>query len=85
MRGNISLSKVKTRADYELLNDEDKIVFKKYIKGTISREVDIQSYPANYFDNQKKEGDEGFIAPIFKETEDMTVANRFGFTKQELE
>jgi hypothetical protein len=86
MHSEVTISKVRTRFDYELLSEEDKTTFKGYLKGTIDRQSDIQEYPEGYWNNRPplKEGDEGYFPPILQDIKDFSVIERFGFTEEEL-
>lgn len=77
---------VRTREDYNLLSEEDKVVFKGYLKGTINKQKDIAEYPAEYFSNNEtpKEGDEGYVAPVVVDYKDTTIIEMFGFKEEEL-
>lgn len=83
MRGNFDATKVKTRTDYEALSDEQKSAFRNYLKGTIIKQRDVQTYPSDY-DWDLKDGDEGYLTPMLEEYEDLTLVHRFGFDKLEL-
>ena len=83
MRGIFDATKVKTRADYEALSEEEKQKFRNFLKGTIVKQRDIQNYPSDY-DWDLKEGDTGYLEPLLEEYEDLSVVERFGFSKLEL-
>lgn len=83
MRGKVTFTNVKTRADYELLGDEDKLEFRKLLKGTILKQRDVSVYPDGY-DFTLKDVDDGYIAPVFESYNDTTTISRFGFTENEL-
>lgn len=84
MYGDITLEKVQTRFDYELLSEEDKVTFKGFLKATINRQGDARVYPEGYWDLKLKEGDEGFLEPIMENIKDLSVIQRFEFTEEEL-
>ncbi|DAB41113.1 MAG TPA: hypothetical protein CFH81_02105 [Sulfurovum sp. UBA12169] len=83
MRGEFSVEKVRTREDYEALIYTDKQIFRELLAGTIAKQRDIAVYP-NEYSWELQEGDEGHIAPILEDYEDLTVIERFGFTKEEV-
>jgi hypothetical protein len=84
MHSNITIEKVRTRFDYELLSEEDQTTFKGYLKGTIDRQTDVQIYPEGYWNLKLKEGDAGYLPEILEDIKDFTVIERFGFTEGEL-
>ncbi len=85
MRGELSINKVQTRFDYETLSEEDKKIFRSFLKGTINRQVNTRTdYPEGYWEKNLKEGDEGYLAPILEDIKDTTIIDRFGFTEEEL-
>lgn len=85
MYGDITLEKVQTRFDYELLSEEDKVTFKSYLKGTINRQINSRTeYPEGYWELRLTEGDEGYIEPILEDIKDYSTIERFGFTESEL-
>jgi hypothetical protein len=84
MHSNITIEKVRTRFDYELLSEEDQTTFKGYLKGTIDRQGDIREYPEGYWNLKLKEGDAGYLEPILQDIKDFTVIERFGFTEEDL-
>lgn len=52
--------------------------FMQFLAGSITRKQDSQSYPSNY--NQPEyEGET--LSPIWVDVEDLSVIERFGFTK----
>lgn len=75
---------VRTRDDYNLLSEEDKVVFKGYLKGTINKQKDIAEYPSDYWNLRLKEGEEGYITPVLVDFKDTTIINSFGFSEEEL-
>lgn len=83
MRGEFSVEKVRTREDYEALIDADKQVFRELLAGTIAKQRDIAVYQDEY-NWELQEGDEGYIAPILEDYEDVSTIQRFGFTKAEV-
>lgn len=84
MRGMLDITKVRTKADYEVLTDSDKIKFKTLLKGTIYKQKDIAEYPKDY-DYDLRDGDDGYIAPILEDFEDLSIINHFDFKKTDLE
>lgn len=83
MRGVFDVSRVRTREDYEVLIDADKQIFRELLTGTIAKQRDIATYPDEY-NWELQEGDEGYIAPIIEDYEDLSALERFGFTKKEV-
>lgn len=55
--------------------------FIAYLKGSLTRLVDTQTYPEGY-------GEPGYegepLAPAWSEVEDLSTVERFGFTKAEI-
>lgn len=85
MRGQFNINNVKTRFDYEVLGEEDQATFRSYLKGTIDRQVNTRTdYPEGYWEQNLKEGDEGYIEPILEDIKDYSTIERFGFTESEL-
>lgn len=85
MRGQFNINNVKTRFDYEVLSEEDQATFRSYLKGTIDRQVNTRTdYPEGYWEQNLKEGDEGYLEPILEDIKDYSIIERFGFTEEEL-
>lgn len=55
--------------------------FIQYLIGSTINKLDIQVYPDNY--NQSDYAGEK-LEPIWQDTEDLSIIERFGFTKKEL-
>ena len=73
---------INTREDLDALTGtKDYNEFIQYLIGSTVNNMDIQIYPENYnqpgYDGEKLE-------PIWKEVEDLSTIERFGFTKEEL-
>ena len=49
-----------------------------YLKGSMTRKIDIQVYPDDY--NQPEYSGEK-LEPIWEDLEDLSIIERFGFTK----
>lgn len=71
---------INTRADLDALQQTDPTgytAFMAYLKGTMTRTVDTQTYPAGY-------GQPGYtgaaLAPVWSQTQDLSIIERFGFT-----
>jgi hypothetical protein len=73
---------INSRADLDALKGTQEYAeFISYLKGSISRPVNVAAYPEGY----NREGYEGpQIEPAWMEVEDLSVIQRFGFTKSEL-
>lgn len=57
--------------------------FIKLLHGSLVKKVCSTVYPDGY-DNELKDGDEGFIPLEFEDAENLEEISRFGFTKQEI-
>lgn len=55
--------------------------FMEYLRGSIKKPVNVQVYPEGY-GTAEYEGEE--LSPIWEEIEDLSVIERFGFTKADL-
>lgn len=78
------LPTINTRADLDAIaGTPDHALFMDYLRGTMTRRVNAAVYPENY-DNTLQPGDEGYVAPDWQEVEDLSVIERFGFTKAEM-
>jgi hypothetical protein len=85
MRGQFNINNVRTRFDYEVLTEEDKAIFRSFLKGTIDRQVNTRTdYPEGYWELNLKEGDEGYLEPILEDIKDYSTIERFGFNEEEL-
>lgn len=78
------LPTINTRADLDVIaGTPDHARFVEYLLGTMTRRVNAAVYPENY-DNTLQPGDTGYVAPDWQEIEDLSVIERFGFTKAEM-
>ena len=78
-----STSVINTREDLEILkesNPAEYANFMDYLKGSMTRKQDVAVYPEGY--NQPDyEGDK--IKAQWKDVEDLSTIERFGFTKSD--
>lgn len=75
---------INTRADLDAIaGTQEHADFIQYLKGTLSRTTDLRAYPVDY-DRNLKPDDEGYLAPELGPIDDNTVAERFGFTREQL-
>lgn len=75
---------INTRADLDAIaGTQQHADFIQYLKGTLTRTTDLRAYPENYGRNLKP-GDEGYLAPELGPDDDDSVAERFGFTREQL-
>jgi len=72
---------INSREDLDALKGTQSYAdFINYLKGSMTRKINVAEYPDNY----KREGYDGpEIEPVWEEVEDMTVIERFGFSKEE--
>lgn len=54
--------------------------FMQMLKGSMTRKVDVQTYPEGYNKPEYK-GDK--LEPIWQEAEDLSTIERFGFKKED--
>jgi len=73
---------INSREDLDALKGTQEYAdFIDYIKGSMTRKVNVAVYPENY----NREGYDGpEIEPVWAEVEDLSVVTRYGFTKDEL-
>jgi len=75
---------INTREDLDALAGTPEYdEFMAYLKGTLTRRVDMAAYPEDY-DNTLQPGDTGYVAPDWQDVEDLTVIERYGLTKTEV-
>lgn len=75
---------IQTRADLDAIQGTpEHAEFIKLLKGSLTKKVCTTVYPEGY-DEDLKEGDEGFIPLTFEDAENLEEVARFGFTKQEV-
>ena len=55
--------------------------FINYLKGSMVKRTNIQVYPENY---GKPEYTGELLEPIWETSEDLSIIDQFGFTKEEL-
>lgn len=73
---------INTREDLNAIEGTpEHIQFMEYLKGSINKPVNVQVYPEGY-GTTEYEGEE--LSPIWEEIEDLSVIERFGFTKADL-
>jgi hypothetical protein len=78
------LPPINTRADLDaLVGTPEHAAFMGYLRGTMTRRVNAAVYPDQY-DSSLQPGDEGYVAPDWQAVEDLSVIERFGFTKDEM-
>lgn len=76
---------INTRADLDAISGTpEHAQFMEYLRGTMTLRKNVAVYPENY-DHTLQPGDEGYVAPDWQEIEDLSVIERFGFTKADLE
>lgn len=69
---------INTRADLDaVIGTPRHAQFMAYLKGTMKRKQDTQSYPADY---NKPEYSGPKLDPIWTEIDDLSTIERFGFT-----
>lgn len=70
---------INTRADLDAaMGTPRHDQFMAYLKGSMTRKQDMQSYPADY---NKPEYTGPKLEPIWTDVEDLTTIERFGFSK----
>lgn len=74
---------INTRADLDALaGTQAHTDFMLFLKGSMTRKQDTQTYPAGY----GQVGYEGeTLAPIWSDVEDLTTIESFGFVKADFE
>jgi hypothetical protein len=73
---------INTRADLDSIQGTEQYTqFINYLKGTLSVRKNIQTYPENY---GKPDYTGEILEPIWETSEDTSVIERFGFTKEEI-
>ncbi len=65
-------------------NDPEVLKFLRLMKLGTKKMVDVAQYPEDY-DQDLKEGDDGFIPKDFQEVEDLSTIELFGFTLEEVD
>lgn len=72
---------INTRQDLdEIIGTVEHEQFMEYLKGSMTRKEDKQVYPEDY-NTSDYAGDK--LEPIWVDTEDLTIIERFGFTKSD--
>ena len=75
---------INTRADLDALTGTPAHAdFIAFLKGSLNRKADVRVYPDNY-DRTLKDGDAGYLAPTLGDVPDDIVAQRYGFTRDQL-
>jgi len=74
---------INTREDLDsIIGTHEHTEFMAMLKGSMTRKQNVQVYPEGYsqpdYDGEKLE-------PIWEIVEDLSIIQRFGFTKEELE
>jgi len=73
---------INTREDLDTVEGTGEYFnFIQYLIGSTINKIDIQIYPENY--NQPDYTGEK-LEPIWQDVEDLSIIERFGFTKEEL-
>ena len=73
---------INTREDLDaIIGTPEHEQFMQMLKGSMIRKQDVQVYPEGY--NQPDYDGEKFN-PIWEEVEDLSIIQRFGFTKADL-
>lgn len=70
---------MQTRQDIENAPKKQRLEFLRWLQGAATVTVDTANYPEDY-DSQLQEGEEGYVAPLFKEQQDTAVLERYGFS-----
>lgn len=74
---------INTREDLDAISGTpEHAKFMDWLRGTMKRMEDRAAYPENY-DNTLRPGDHGYVAPDWQEVEDLTVIERFNFSKED--
>lgn len=72
---------INTRADLDAIQGTPEYdEFMQFLKGSMTHRQDVQVYPDGY--NQPDYQGEK-LAPIWKDVEDLSTIERFGFTKKD--
>lgn len=75
---------IQTRADLDAIQGtQEHKDFIKLLKGSLTKKVCITAYPEGY-NEDLKDGDEGFIPLEFEAVENLEEITRFEFTKEEV-
>ena len=75
---------IQTRTDLDAIQGTAEYHdFIKLLHGSLVKKVCTTVYPEGY-NQDLKEGDEGYIPLEFEEVENLEEISRFGFTKQEI-
>lgn len=70
---------INTREDLDSIKGTaEHTEFMSFLKGTINKKVDIQTYPDNY---EEADYDGEKLEPIWDDVEDLSIIESFGFTK----
>ena len=73
---------INTREDLDaLIGTPEHEQFMQILKGSMKRKQNVQVYPEGY-GQPDYEGEK--LEPIWEEVEDLSLIERFGFTKEEL-
>lgn len=78
-----SLSVINTREDLDAIKDSnpsEHAKFMDYLKGSMTRKQNVAVYPEGY-NTPDYDGDK--IEPQWKDVEDLSTIERFGFTKSD--
>lgn len=72
---------INSRADLDILQGTpEHTEFMNFLKGSMSRKQNVQTYPENY---NEPEYPGPTLEPIWENVEDLTTITLFGFTKQD--
>lgn len=78
---SIKSSIINTREDLDAIAETEKHVeFMQVLKGSMTRKVDVQTYPEGY---GKPDYEGETLEPIWQEVEDLSTIERFGFKKED--
>lgn len=71
-------TQIQTRKDLDALDDKSKREFLELLKGSVTVKVDVAVYPSDY-DSALKEGESGYIAPVWNDVVEINAIKRLGF------
>lgn len=69
---------MQTRQDIENAPKKQRLEFLEWLKGAATVTVDAANYPEDY-DNDLQEGEEGYVAPDWRDQVNMRSLQSFGF------
>lgn len=73
---------IQTRADLDTLGADERRGFLQWLKGTATIRVNAADYPEDY-DQSLQPGEDGYVAPDWRDQVDMRSLQSFGFESTE--